>query len=82
MVGDCSVILALHPKRERDIDNIFKCLFDSFTHALVYLDDKQIKMQHAEKFDVNKNDGYIDVTVIERFTSVNDLIRNLLLQAT
>ncbi|WP_275272978.1 RusA family crossover junction endodeoxyribonuclease [Pantoea ananatis] len=44
------VTLLLYPldKRNRDLDNYQKALFDSLTHAGVWVDDRQIK-----RFTVN-----------------------------
>jgi crossover junction endodeoxyribonuclease RusA len=43
-----SVKINAHPpdKRRRDLDNILKCLLDSFQHAGVYEDDNQIDDIH------------------------------------
>lgn len=40
---EVSVLLCPPDKRQRDLDNYLKALFDSLTHAGVWVDDKQIK---------------------------------------
>jgi len=40
---EVSVLLFPPDKRQRDLDNYLKALFDSLTHAGVWVDDKQIK---------------------------------------
>lgn len=41
-------------KRKRDLDNLFKALFDALKHANVYMDDDQIIEIHAFKREVVK----------------------------
>ena len=41
-------------KRKRDLDNLFKALFDALKHANVYMDDQQIVQIHAFKREVVK----------------------------
>lgn len=39
----------LPDNRRRDLDNLFKCVFDSFTHAGIWVDDCQIFDLHFTK---------------------------------
>lgn len=43
----------LPDRRQRDIDNIFKALFDALTHADIWNDDSQIYELVAHKIDYN-----------------------------
>jgi crossover junction endodeoxyribonuclease RusA len=45
---EVSVLLFPPDKRQRDLDNYLKALFDSLTHAGVWLDDWQIKRLTVE----------------------------------
>lgn len=47
--GDVSVLLGFHPpdKRKRDMDNLFKIVFDALEFAGVIEDDSQIKHLQA-----------------------------------
>lgn len=51
--GDVSVTVVYYPpdRRRRDIDNIFKCLFDAITEAKLIEDDSCIRRLTAEKMD-------------------------------
>ena len=58
-------ILAYPPnKRKRDLDNIFKSLFDALGYAGVYSDDSQIKKIDAEMCGVKKG-GFVEVEIME-----------------
>ena len=56
LTGDISIVVRIHPpdKRKRDIDNIFKGLFDSLTHSKVWADDSQVKHLDATMCDIVK----------------------------
>jgi len=45
---EVSVLLFPPDKRQRDLDNYLKALFDSLTHAGVWGDDSQIKRFNVE----------------------------------
>lgn len=45
--------------RKRDLDNILKCLLDSFTHAGIYKDDSQIDILIVRRKEVVKNGSCI-----------------------
>ena len=51
--GNVSVTVEFYPpdRRRRDIDNIFKCLFDAITEAGLIEDDSYIKRLSAEKME-------------------------------
>lgn len=51
--GRLSVDIILCPpdRRRRDIDNCLKALFDSLTHAGVWIDDSQVKKLKIEMTD-------------------------------
>lgn len=51
-------------KRKRDLDNLFKALFDALKHANVYMDDDQIIEIHAFKREVVKG-GHCEIVLEE-----------------
>ncbi|AOF54257.1 hypothetical protein AC062_2170 [Pasteurellaceae bacterium NI1060] len=57
-----NVAIYLPDKHKRDIDNIFKALFDSLTYAGVIADDSLIDKLTAEKHNPIKS-GKIVVTI-------------------
>jgi len=63
--GRLSVTIKLYPpdRRRRDIDNCLKALFDSLTHAGVWVDDSQVKKLSVEMQDVTR--GYVTVQIEE-----------------
>lgn len=60
-------ILAVLPdRRKRDLDNIFKSLFDAMEYSEVFVDDVQIYYIEATKrYPGHTNPGYVDITVEE-----------------
>jgi len=48
------IFIKLFPKREQDMDNSFKLLFDAM-QGFIYLNDKQIKRQTSEIMEVSDN---------------------------
>jgi crossover junction endodeoxyribonuclease RusA len=58
-------IEALPPdNRRRDLDNILKCLLDSFEHAGVYNDDSQVKHIDAQMLPPEKGtEGFVWVVL-------------------
>lgn len=59
---EVSVLLFPPDKRQRDLDNYLKALFDSLTHAGVWGDDSQIKRFSVEWRDQVKQ-GKVEVTI-------------------
>lgn len=61
---DVEVTVLLYPpdKRNRDLDNYQKALFDSLTHAGVWVDDRQIKRFTVEWGEQVKQ-GKAEVTI-------------------
>ena len=49
-------------ERERDLDNIEKCLFDALQHAGAYRRDSQIKLKTSEQSGTQAP-GWVDVTL-------------------
>lgn len=64
ITGNVEVSVLLFPpdKRQRDLDNYLKALFDSLTHAGVWGDDKQIKRFTVE-WGVQVKKGKVDITI-------------------
>lgn len=54
---EVSVLLFTPEKRQRDLDNYLKALFDSLTHAGIRVDDRQIKRFSVEWDEVIKGGG-------------------------
>ena len=52
-------------RKRRDLDNVFKCLFDSLTKAEVYADDRQVKHIDAKMCEVVKG-GRVEIIIEER----------------
>ena len=61
---EVSVILYPPTRQSRDLDNYLKALFDSMTHAGIWLDDKQVKRFTVEWGEVVKG-GRSEVTITE-----------------
>lgn len=59
---EVSVLLFPPDKRQRDLDNYLKALFDSLTYAGVWGDDKQIKRVTVE-WGVQVKIGKVDITI-------------------
>ncbi|WP_263056420.1 RusA family crossover junction endodeoxyribonuclease [Pantoea agglomerans] len=59
-----SVLLLPPDKRQRDLDNYLKALFDSLTHPCIWGDDKQIKRFAVEWGPVTKG-GKSEVVISE-----------------
>ena len=59
-----TVLLFPPDKRQRDLDNYLKALFDSLTHAGIWGDDKQIKRFTVEWGPVTKG-GKSEVVISE-----------------
>lgn len=67
MDSDLEVKIYLYPPdaRKRDIDNCLKALFDSLTHAGVWIDDSQVKRLYVEMLEKRKNgECHIEITQI------------------
>lgn len=64
MKGDVSVTLDFHPpdKRSRDLDNLPKAVFDSFTYAGVWADDDQVAHFSATRREQIEGGG-VTITV-------------------
>ena len=62
--GPLAVTVRVYPpdKRKRDIDNLFKGLFDSLTHAKVWHDDSQVLELHAHMLEIVKK-GMVEVEI-------------------
>lgn len=54
--GPVSVILRAYPpcKRIRDLDNLFKGLFDALTYSKIWVDDSQVKHIDATMCEIVK----------------------------
>lgn len=63
---DVQITVILYPpnRAKRDLDNFFKALFDSLTHAGVWVDDSQIKRISAEWGPVTKL-GRAELTITD-----------------
>ena len=61
---DVHVVLFPPTRARRDLDNFFKALFDSLTHAGVWVDDSQIKRISAEWGPVTKL-GRAELTITD-----------------
>jgi len=63
---DVQVKIILFPpnRAKRDLDNFFKAIFDSLTHAGVWVDDSQIKRIFAEWGPVTKL-GRAELTITD-----------------
>ena len=70
LAGDLAVNVRIHPpdRRRRDIDNIFKGLLDSLTHAGVWEDDSQIKHLEADMLEIVKK-GQVIVEINELWSN-------------
>ena len=66
LIGELSVTVKVYPpdKRKRDLDNIFKGLFDSLTHAKVWADDSLVKHIDASMLEIVKK-GRVVVEINE-----------------
>jgi len=64
LTGRLSVGIVAHApdKRKRDLDNLFKAVLDSLTHAGVWLDDSQIDVLSIRREAVG---GMLKVQVVE-----------------
>lgn len=60
---EVSVLLFPPDKRQRDLDNYLKALFDSLTHAGIWSDDSQIKRFSVEWGEVIKG-GRAIITIM------------------
>ncbi len=69
---EVSVLLFPPDKRQRDLDNYLKALFDSLTHAGVWGDDKQIKRLRVEWGPVIKG-GRSEVTICDFMPQIEHL---------
>jgi len=49
--------------RKYDVDNFFKCVFDSLTNAKLWTDDEIVVECQARKMPVDKNNGRVEVTI-------------------
>lgn len=69
--GHLSVNVRVYPpdKRVRDLDNIFKGLFDSLTHAKVWEDDRQVKHIEATMEDEIVKFGMVTIEVNELWSN-------------
>lgn len=67
---EVSVLLFPPDKRQRDLDNYLKALFDSLTHAGVWGDDKQIKRFTVEWGAITKF-GKAEVTIKQFETALS-----------
>lgn len=55
-----SVIAHVPDKRKRDLDNLFKAILDSLTHAGVWVDDSQIDELSISRAPIG---GMVNVTI-------------------
>ncbi|WP_241648918.1 RusA family crossover junction endodeoxyribonuclease [Rosenbergiella collisarenosi] len=64
ITGPVQITLKLSPpdKRRRDLDNYLKAIFDSLTHAGIWVDDSQIKHMDISWSDIVKG-GLAEVNI-------------------
>ena len=67
LAGDLRVhvVAVLPDRRKRDLDNIFKSLFDALEYADVIVDDVQIFYIEATKCYNGPGPGYVDIVIEE-----------------
>lgn len=63
--GEVIVTVDFYPpdRRKRDLDNLFKCLFDSIVAAGCIADDSLIQEIHAFKYEPIPNGGMIHILI-------------------
>jgi len=63
LAGRVEVEVAVYPpdRRERDLDNLEKALFDGLQHGGVYAKDSQIKRKTSEMFEPDDKGGHVVV---------------------
>ena len=67
--GNVSFKVDVYPPdaRRRDLDNLFKCMFDSLTHAGIWEDDSQVKRINAEMRDpIQGGLVYVEIEEIKK----------------
>ncbi|WP_407321779.1 RusA family crossover junction endodeoxyribonuclease [Dickeya ananatis] len=66
LAQNLSVTVVFYPpdRTRRDLDNYFKALFDSLTHAGVWIDDSQIKRLYAEWGPITRP-GKTEITITD-----------------
>ena len=57
-----TVVISPPDRRQRDLDNYLKALFDSMTHAGIWKDDSQVKRMAVEWGPVAKG-GFAEITI-------------------
>ena len=67
----CCLYFVPPDRRRRDLDNLYKCLFDALGHAGVYEDDSQIDMQETYRLPVGVASPRIAVE-LEQVATVTD----------
>ena len=74
LIGDLAIGLIVIPpdRRRRDLDNIFKALFDAMQYRQYFLDDSQISAIFAIKSEPNKEHPgvWVGLKQLERVTNV------------
>ena len=80
MTGRVHIVLRLYPpdRRKRDMDNIFKCLFDSLEHGRLLENDNQIKKLEVEMFDLPEDEllGLVELYIAPLIPRETITIRN------
>lgn len=63
-----AIDLVLHPPdmKVRDEDNIYKGLYDSITHAGIWIDDSQVREKHVTYGPVVKGSGRVRLHIYEK----------------
>ncbi|ORM64521.1 hypothetical protein PRCB_16445 [Pantoea rodasii] len=59
---EVTVIISPPDRRQRDLDNYLKALFDSMTHAGIWRDDSQVKRMAVEWGPVTKG-GFAEISI-------------------
>jgi len=62
-----SVLIDFVPgsKRRRDVDNVLKCLLDSFEKAEIYSNDFQVNVLLIKRLEPQKDNGHLKVKIYE-----------------
>lgn len=59
-------------KRQKDIDNSFKCLLDAFTKSLLIKDDKIFKQLTTEIIEDKKEEPHFDIYIFKKYGDLFD----------